>query len=341
MRYGLDESNKGRAANRSSFPAQSSVLDEDALLERVVPDYEVAGPVQCTFFARGDSDVYKVHTEGPVYYLKAYRPPRQKSRAEAEAQFVSDLAGNGIRVVTPVRRRDGAYASQVSASEGLRPILLFTEAPPDGAKPLRKQDVGELGKAVATLHTVADRLDREYELPILDVTQVVEQIAPYSLRYMQGSERKELEGLLVRLDGWLKGLPRQKPDFGLCHADLVLSNIRRDTAGHYVFFDFGNAGFTWRGLDFAVLHESFARNGPTECSGTTWRTFLDGYVKVRPLPERLEQTLVGFRLLRELAWLFSAMAACPLRMGTETFNDQWVHNQMGAVRGMAAELGWQ
>ena len=42
MRYGLSAANAGDLADRTSFPAQSSVLDEEALFRRIVPRYDGA-----------------------------------------------------------------------------------------------------------------------------------------------------------------------------------------------------------------------------------------------------------------------------------------------------------
>jgi len=104
MRYGLSESNRGNLADRSSFPAQSSVLDEVALLHRVVREYELPTPTDCMFLERGDSDVYQIHTVGPAFYLKIYRPPHPTERAEAEARLVAKLLQHGASVVAAVPR---------------------------------------------------------------------------------------------------------------------------------------------------------------------------------------------------------------------------------------------
>jgi hypothetical protein len=95
VRYGLSASNHGDCADRASFPAQSSVLDEEALFHRIVPQYQLPSAESCVFFSRGDADVYQINTVGPTYYLKIYRPPDPVEKGEAEARLVTRLLGTG------------------------------------------------------------------------------------------------------------------------------------------------------------------------------------------------------------------------------------------------------
>jgi hypothetical protein len=110
LRYGLSVSNQGEDKDRVAFPALSSVLDEQALLNRVVCHYDLPHPArECQFFDRGDSDIYRVRTEHAAFYLKVYRPPYAAEQVEQEAQRVHDLAQLGIPVVEPVAQKDGRF----------------------------------------------------------------------------------------------------------------------------------------------------------------------------------------------------------------------------------------
>jgi len=97
LRYGLSVSNQGEDKDRVAFPALSSVLDEQALLNRVVCHYDLPHPArECQFFDRGDSDIYRVRTEHAAFYLKVYRPPYAAEQVEQEAQRVHDLRSLGF-----------------------------------------------------------------------------------------------------------------------------------------------------------------------------------------------------------------------------------------------------
>ena len=61
-RYGLRPAAEGPAGDRTGFPAQSSVLDEWALLDRVLGAYAIPPASTCRFLTRGDGDVYRPKT---------------------------------------------------------------------------------------------------------------------------------------------------------------------------------------------------------------------------------------------------------------------------------------
>jgi len=224
MRYGLLASNRGDFADRTSFPAQSSVLDEEALLDRIVPQYRIPPASSCFFFCRGDSDVYQiVSTEGETFYLKIYRPPHTVEMAEAEGQLVRRLLENGASVVAAMPRHDGSYATALPASEGTRAAIMF-EAAPSGQ--LDKNDEAtcrRLGEALARLHMAADAIEGTPVDPLDQPDNVcfVERLA-YKEDYA------ELQELKSRIIDRLRELPNNASDgdIGWCHGDLVLSNVR-------------------------------------------------------------------------------------------------------------------
>jgi Ser/Thr protein kinase RdoA (MazF antagonist) len=115
----------------------------------------------------------------------------------------------------------------------------------------------------------------------------------------------------------------------------VLSNIRKGQGGSFVFFDFGNAAFTWRASELAVIHQTLRRHASGELYDEVWSGLLRGYRRTRELPDDFSQHLPLFDLLRKVSWICGVMASCPLRMGTETFNPEWVSEQMPSVRELA------
>jgi Ser/Thr protein kinase RdoA (MazF antagonist) len=331
MRYGLSESNRGNFIDRSSFPAQSSVLDEAALLHRVVGEYELPTPRACLFLERGDADVYQIHTIGPAFYLKIYRPPHPIERAEAEARLVAKLLQHGASVVAAVPRCDGAFATEVTASEGPRAALVFEEAPPlifyvGGEDACRR-----LGTAVARLHAAGDAVG-----PHSARAFAGSDLLPFSKRLAYEEDYAELQNLRQKLRARLGEPPDHagEDDVGWCHGDLVLSNIRCREDGSIVFFDFGNAGFIPRANELARIRGTlWKQEAPKRCDGI-WAAFVDGYAQVRVVPGIAEHSdrLLMIEALRRIDWIGGVMASCPLRMGTETFNREWVRKQLASVR---------
>ncbi len=329
-RYGLAMSNSGQFGDRTVFPAQSSVLDEEALFQRILPEYKIDGPRNCIFFYRGDSDVYRVDTAGPTYYLKIYRPPVSIAYTEAEALLVDELARNGANVVPAVYRKDGLFASEVIAPEGSRAALLFEEAPSMGFS-VDENTCCQLGFAVAQLHTAGDRIDKDYS-----TLREQEDYLPFARRLTYKEDYAELENLRQKLEKRLSELlnGKEEADIGWCHDDLVASNIRLRSDGTVVFFDFGNARYVSRGYELSQVRRMLRIKNDEKRSELLWHTFVNAYSEMRQLPDCTagNDELLIRSALQQIGWIGGAMASCPLRMGTEGFNPEWVRGQLASVR---------
>lgn len=330
MRYGLIDHGDS-FPDATAFPAQSSVLDEEALLSRVVRDYVIPTPVSCRFYDRGGADIYRVKTEASDFYLKIYRPPHTLEQAEAEASFVTALADAEIPIVRPVRRSSGEFASRVLASEGKRPMLLFEEAPPPLPAERDESLVAQLGRRIATMHVAADGFDTDFGVPEIDTDAFLKERVYYTSRFLSGEEGAYLNDVAQRLGVVLNQLPREKPDFGLCHADLVMSNIRMTTEGTITLFDFGNTLQTWRSFELALVYGSM-RNRDQEDGGILWQAFLDGYRSIRSLPEALDVQIPLMMVLRMIGFLGGNCASLILRRGVESIESGFIENGMKRFR---------
>ena len=60
MRSGPPEAAIGGSANRTSFPGQSSVLEEEALLKPILRAYGTLALEECRFLERGHSVTYHI-----------------------------------------------------------------------------------------------------------------------------------------------------------------------------------------------------------------------------------------------------------------------------------------
>lgn len=338
MRYGLDCSGDDPYSDRTGFPAQSSVLDEEAFLPRVVKEYRIPRASTCRFFSRGDSDIYCVRAGGKRFYLKVYRPPIARAQVEAEARFVTGLSSCGVAVVLAVKRRDGDYASEVMATEGPRPMLLFEEAPPRPFLLLEVANAHALGVAIGQLHDAADSLGMGYDLRTVNCNWALNYMLPFAEAHMPPEDYAYLEDLGARIRPRLEELPTEPPDFGLCHSDLVLCNIRQSHDGGVTFFDFGSAAFSWRanelGLVQQVLHHPESRGRHEEM----WDAFAGGYADVRALPAGVDELLPVLMLLRRIMGLSGALASCPLRMGTANFSEDFVNGGLAGIRELASGI---
>jgi len=305
------------------------VLGEAALLRRVVSAYGFGSEASCRFLSRGAADIYRVTAEGTRSYLKVFRPPETKAHAEAGARLVARLAEAGIPVVRAIPRSDGAYASEVRASEGRRPILLFEEAPPPLPEVLDPTLMQEFGTVVAHVHERIDADGTAYDLPAIDLDAILAEKIPSIERFVDQADLEYLNAVVNRIRPQLAGIPREAPEWGVCHADLVLSNVRGPQG--VTLFDFGDAATTYRGLELAVVFWSLGHRYLDQ-RDALWSAFLDGYQTVRALPDELEARLPAFLALREISFLGGNAATLPLRLGTEPFESDFMRNGFDRIR---------
>ena len=330
MRYGISN-NRQSMKQEGLFPVQSSVLDEEELLSEVVNDYCIADPKSCRFLSRGDSDIYRVKTSDSNYYLKIYRPPKFLELVEAEALFVSALSEAGVEVVKPVQCRDGSHAYQVLAPEGIRPMLLYEEAPPLLPKELDVALLSQIGKKVALMHDVADKLDTSFDIPKIDLEEHLQERVFFTCQFLSVNDSNSLKEISTQLHKYLQRQSRTSPDFGLCHADLVISNIRLTEEGEVTFFDFGNALRVWRAYELAITYWSlinrYKNNGEK-----LWEAFLQGYQSSRSLPKLIVENISVFLVLRQIGFLGGNCATLPLRLGTEPFESGFIEDEMTRLK---------
>ena len=119
------------------------------------------------------------------------------------------------------------------------------------------------------------------------------------------SERTDLlsraeQVLRVRLAAFGKGKHR----FGLIHADLHSANLLLQNQ-HVHLIDFDDCGFSWYLHDLATAL-SFQEDKPQ--TPNLIAAWMDGYRRVRPLPQAEENAIPNFLMLRRLqilAWIGS------------------------------------
>jgi Ser/Thr protein kinase RdoA (MazF antagonist) len=214
-------------------------------------------------------------------------------------------------------------------------MLLFEEAP---AQPLSDIDMAasrKLGAAIARLHAAADALEGNYELPVADAASVLKEMLPYARQVLPAEDCDYMEALAGRIRERLEAFGRERPDFGLCHADLVISNVRLNAEDSISFFDFGNARYTWRSCELAVVRCSLQNRLKVD-SAQHWEALLEGYTEIRRLPADLPAALPVMLILRQLGWIAGNAATLPLRLGTEPFDDEIFSKTVAAIRALAA-----
>jgi Ser/Thr protein kinase RdoA (MazF antagonist) len=216
-------------------------------------------------------------------------------------------------------------------------MLMFEEAPPPLPGILNEALFLQMGESIASLHAAADELDTDFGIPNNQIDAWVGEHVYYTSRFLSQSDRVFLEDISQQLTSFLDRLPCDKPDFGLCHADLVLSNLRLTLDGKITIFDFGSTLKTWRVFELAVFYWSL-RNRYQDCQ-EYWDAFLQGYQSKRILPEALSGKLAVMLVLRQVSFLGGNCATLPLRLGTEPFESNFIENGMAQLRNFVEEAG--
>jgi len=273
-----------KATDRDVFPTLYSTLVSDALVDRVLSQYDIPAVTRCHFWHRGLSDVYLVSTTGADYVLRvAHRHWRSLEDVIFELEFLEFLHDREVPVAYPLRTQDGRLAIEIQAPEGIRAAALFIYAP--GEIPLGDLSTAQswrLGTALARVHQFAhdfqstvrrDELTLEY---LLD--RSLETIAPFLINHPD--DRDYVSGVITDLRASLIDLPTDRPYWTICWGDPHSGNAHFTEEGLITMFDFDQCGYGWRAFDLAKFLNVSLRTG---ISLKVREAFLGGYQSIEPI----------------------------------------------------------
>jgi len=266
------------------FPTLYSTLVSDALVDRVLCQYDIPPVTRCHFWHRGLSDVYLVNTAEANYVLRvSHRHWRSTEDVLFELEFLDFLRDRDVPIAYPLRTTDGRLAIEIHAPEGIRAAALFVYAP--GEIPLGDLSTAQshqLGAALAKVHRDAhdfipkarrDDLTLEY---LLD--RSMETIAPFLKS--STDEYDYTCGVLDELHSRLAHLPKSAPHWTICWGDPHSGNAHFTEDGSLMMFDFDQCGYGWRAFDLAKFLNVSLRTG---ISLKVRESFLEGYQSIEPI----------------------------------------------------------
>jgi Ser/Thr protein kinase RdoA (MazF antagonist) len=291
------------------FPAISSLLSTDTLVEQILSAYNLDKPVQCYLWRYGLNDSYVVYAGEKKAFLRIYaNTTNQHTQAniQAEVDILNFLDERGVPVATAIPRKDGQYVTAIHAPEGTRHSVLFNFVE---SNPQRGELIAEIcfqcGKALAQFHQTIDTSPNTFERHhhhlenLLDKPlERIRSFAPFARQRKHFDYLDEVSAILKQK---AEALPQTKPAYGICHGDFMVGNtiITPDNTLTIIDFDFANYG--WRVFDlgtFIWIHASH--------KNPSWREFqaalINGYESIRPLNPVERDMLPYFVLLRHI-WL--------------------------------------
>jgi len=238
------------------------------------------------------NDVIEVKTPDGHFALKMYNiASRQAKDVQWELDLTLHLLKNGVPVAKPVAGKDGYLHNFVIDGQD-RATVLFEWAP--GEKPKAEHSTYILlGRAAALIHSAADTFTSNLPRESYDVATLIdEQLKRMENALIESGQWQRVFDLSERLR---KIIANPALDYGICHMDLTLDNVRR-RGDSLTIFDFDSAGESWRALEpYGVL----------KFSEDYFRDWLEGYRSIRPFSQDDEKAVAVFGIIgdiRNVVW---------------------------------------
>lgn len=317
------------------FPATHTVLSAHALVEQVLPLYDLGAVSRCRFHNRGLNDTYKVEcSQGDTYFLRIYRAGwRSRDAIETELAVLLHLARGKASVCAPVSRRDGEVLTSLECAEGKRWAALFTGAP--GKEVARDGYTDELaglyGEAVAAVHAAADDYRGRRLRAALDLGELLDR--PLQSLTSAIAHRPDDVAFVNALGEQLRQRIQGTADLeiGFCHGDFHGGNANL-MDGAFTIYDFDCCGWGYRAYDAAVFPWAFAiRQLATERIEAMGRAFLAGYRRRRALGAQDVDAIVAFVAVRQI-WLMGLHIGMGDAFGWGWINDGYFDNYLKVLR---------
>lgn len=309
----------------TSFPVIASILSPEALINDILPGFEIGQIAECKYYCGGFNHTYRVRTiAGSTYYLRAYRL-RWRTQADilCELDALNHLKQKGFPAISPVPYKTGNLFCTVPAPEGTRILVLFTEAVGSEISYARAPGITSqhYGQAVAHMHNALFDFSSSHSRFHLDLAHFIDQpmvnIQPFLSH--RPDDWNFLQQFALALRQQIQAIPVGKLELGFCHGDLqgYHANIAPD--GTMTFYDFDCSGFGYRAYDLAVflwccrLESAIADR---------WIPFLESYLSIRPMHEGDVQAIPLFVCARYL-WHMGVHTQNSADWGIDFLNDRY------------------
>ena len=297
----------GRIMTDERFPVIYSTLTPKALVERVLPCYDIEAVRQCQFWNRGLSDVYLIETATVPYILRvSHAHWRSQADIEFELALLDFLHQHRIPVAYPLHTRSGDLAVTVNAPEGNRYASLFIYAPGQVALGDLNSTQGQiLGQTVAKMHLAGQDFYTAIERHPLTLKYLLDDslnlIAPF-LQH-RSADFDYLQGAIAQIKQQLQDFPQVPPFWSICWGDPHSGNVHFTADNQLTLFDFDQCGYGWRIFEIAKFWQV------SLCSGASRNirdAFLSGYQSVQPLTAAEMQALQPFTQVAQIwRWAIS------------------------------------
>ena len=263
--------------------------------QRLIDCYELPINTEVVILHQGINDSYYVSTDQERYVLRIYRHQWKPMQDVAgELSFIRSLDDHQIAVAYPIADQEGNWIQSLDFPEGTRYMVLFSHAPGQPISRLESHTAGLYGESLARIHQVSEKLT------IPGLSKNYEPAAVFA------STRSSLINRLGREYVWLDGLMPIERSLtsllsdevlitltqGICHGDPHHENCYLETqSGVLTFFDFDFCGPGYLHYDLGSFFR-YERDRPEIKD-----SFLEGYVRIRPMSEVQIKLIPYFEVL--------------------------------------------
>ncbi|NIM12775.1 MAG: phosphotransferase [Candidatus Aminicenantes bacterium] len=327
------------------FPAQSSILCSQALLERVVSRYPLESPLECHLFNTHLNHVYLVRSGTSTYYLRIpLYDWRTRQDIEEEIHLLNYLQDNGVSTARPVKDKDGHCIQPLHAPEGIRFAVLFTNA---GGKPCDISDKKQnyrFGEIIGRIHRLTDKMNKKYNKFHLDLDYLLEKPVERMCRFLPHKKYLTyyLKEIKENLEREVERLPKTTPGYGICHGDLHMRNIHFDRHLNPTIFDFDCFGYGWRGYEIGSYLYNLIHTPKAAANRVNWRKafdeFLTGYDGENVLTHEEFNTIKIFAVIRHI-WAIGLNFLLHKHNGIKVIMEgKFVDENIGKIKNYTKEI---
>ncbi len=294
-----------------ALPVMYSTLAPQAVLNQVVPNYEIPAVQACQFWHRGLSDVYLIETLGQPYILRiSHCHWRNRSEIEFELELLDFLRDQNVPVAYPLRTKDDHLFIEINAPEGKRYASLFIYAP--GEIPIGDLDVDQaltLGRTVAQLHQVGADFEPSVERQALTLDYLLDDSWRSLSLFLEAEDAEFVQGAIADIKEALKDFPQTAPYWVVCWGDPHSGNAHFTPDNQITMFDFDQCGYGWRAFEIGKFRQLALTTG---ISPTVRKAFLEGYSSLNPLTEFELAAIPAFTQMAHI-WVWSISLTYAIR----------------------------
>jgi Ser/Thr protein kinase RdoA (MazF antagonist) len=321
------------------FPTVYSTLSSEALVAKVLCNYEIGTVTRCQFWNRGLSDVYIVETQTQPYVLRvSHCHWRSKSDIDFELELLDFLHQRQLPVSHPLRTQDDRLSIELNAPEGKRYATLFTYAPGQVALgDLNLAQSQKLGKTVAKIHQAGLDFHTDCYRQALTLEHLLDDSLGAISPFLQhrSNDLVFLQDVVNCLKQQLQDFAQEPPFWGICWGDPHSGNAHFTNNNEITLFDFDQCGYGWRAFELGKFLQVGMRTG---IGHNIREAFLSGYQEVQAITSRELDSLQAFTQSAHI-WMWA------IRLNTSILNSYskldesyFTHRQLKMLRSQEWQL---